>query len=423
MTSRRRLALVLGIGTIAIAIVSAVLWWNERTLQTVEQMLQKGDAAGALAAVEKYLERSPGHSEAVALRARALVAVGRVEEARVLFEQAGAAGPEDLRAWSTAMLHQGDWEHALPVLERLLQVDSQNPETLEAIAVCQYELGRYQEAIATATRLASLAGHEARGEFQIASIYRASGHATLANQHFAKVLQHSPDASGLDMAQADFFLAYAESLLGAGDARKALEMLDRSSQLAANPLVLLRQADAWQAIGKLDSAQQALEQIAKQAPMNRIVREHLAEIALQQKDPKRALSWLKPLLEGDEMSLNLAYLLQRTYTDLGEESLAEQWQEKTATLRREAKQSAALQSEAQKDPQSPRAKLIVAYQSAAARNWQLAGQQLAALLRQTPEAFEEPFVQQLAGAIRERGKLPPIEQLPKKARTGEPQWR
>ena len=412
-TPRKWIAIALSMGAIALGVALGVLWWNERSLRDIEEHLAKGDAATALSIVDHYLASHSGDSQALALRARALVALGRAPEAASIFDQVGAAGAADLRAWSTALLQLGDWSHALPILERLAQVEPANAETLEAIVACNFELGRQQEAARAATRLAELPGYEAAGQLQLASMYRAWGHATIATQHFQKVLQYRSDATGLDMTPASFFLAYGESLLSSGDARRALEMLDRSAQLNANQTVSLRQGAAWQLIGNYEKAQEILERLAQQYPDNREAHERLAEIALQRNDPTASLRWLQQLLDRDWITANTAYLFRRAYTSLGEESQAQQWQEKEAALRRTERQLAALQTEVLQDPHSPRSRLIAAYQSAASGNWKSAAQSLATLLRQAPDSYAEPFVQQLAEAIRERGKLPPLESIPR----------
>jgi tetratricopeptide (TPR) repeat protein len=391
-----------------------MVWWKGLHVHQIEEQLAAGNAAEALAAAENYLANHPEHSEVHALRARALVALGRVEEARQLFEQVGAAQPVDLRAWSHALLTLGEWQQALPILARLDQMDPTNHETLEAITVCQYELGRHGEAIASAQRLAELPGHEAAGHLQLASIYRSAGQATLANQHFETVLQYHPDARGLDIDPAEFFLAYGECSLLSGDARRALELIERSHQLKPSSRALLGQGEAWQAIGNVDRARQVLNQIAQHDPERDLARERLAEIALHQNDPTSALQNLQSVQERGAITANSAYLLQRAYTALGEESLAEQWQARTAALRHVDRQLAALRREVRPNPDSPRARLVTAYQSAVNRDWTTAGRSLAALLRQAPDAYAEPFVQQLAEAIRQRGELPPLETMPDK---------
>lgn len=417
MTTRRSwTTIILAVAASVVGIAFALVWWNELPLQRIEQRLAQGDAAGALSAADDFLAGHSGHSQALALRARALVALGRAPEAVNVFEQVGAAGEDDLRAWSTAWLQLGEWSRALSILERLLQIDPARPETLEAAAICQFELGRQQDAAATAKRLAELPGYEAVGQFQLASMYRAWRHATIANEHFRQVLVHRADATGLEVAPAEFFLAYGESLLQSGDARRALEMLERSAALKSNQTVLFRKGEALLLIGDYEKARAVLERLLVQNPDHLDAHERLAEVALQENEPATSLRHLQPLLDRERITSRTAFLLRRAYTSLGDESLAEQWQTKEAALRRTERKLAALHNELRNDPQSPRARLIASYQSGANGNWTSAAQSLAALLRQAPDAYAEVFVQQLAEAIRQRGKLPSLEAFPS------PEW-
>lgn len=406
------IAILFLIAAMVSGIAFALVWWSEQPLRDIEERLAKGDAAGSLAIADTYLATHSGHSHARALRARALVALGRVAEAISVFEQVGAASPADLRAWSTALLQTGQWSGALPVLERLLQIESNNPETLEAITVCQFELGRQPEAVASAKKLASVPGYEAVGELQLALMYRDWGHATIANGHFQKVLEHRPDATGLEMAPADLFYVFGDSLLQSGDARRAIDMLARSGKQHAAKPVLFKQAEAWQLVGNYEKARQLLEAFTQENPDNLKAQERLAELALQQNDPAAAMRYLQRLMNQPSLTSQTAFLLRRAYTSLGEDLLAEEWEVKQAVLRRKERQMTALQEELRKDPQSARSRLIVAYQSADAENWEAAARSLAILLRQSPDWYANDFVQQLTDAIQQRGQLPPIESLP-----------
>jgi tetratricopeptide (TPR) repeat protein len=188
-------------------------------------------------------------------------------------------------------------------------------------------------------------------------------------------------------------------------------MLERSGKLSSNPIVLLRQAQACQLMGDYEKAREILEPLVQRNPDNLEAQERLAEVALQQKDATTALRCLQHLLQRGSLTSRAAYLFRRAHTLCGNETQADEWQAKEVSLRRKERQLATLQSQLQADPQSPRARLIASYQSATFGDWESAAQNLAALLRQSPEYYAESFVQQLAEAIRQRGPLPPIESL------------
>jgi len=397
---------------LAAAAVLAIIFWQERGLRGIEKRLQAGDVAGALTLVDEFLTAHPGHGRATTLRARVLLAAGRAEEAVPLFEQAGAAEPDDLRAWSAALLYLDQPEQALPILERLLQFEPDNPETLEIITLCRADLRRYTAALESGERLARLPGHAAAGHLHLAGIYRDWGYPSLACEHFAQVLEHRADATGLSKPPAEILLEYGESLLAAGNARRALEQLELSGQLKPSPEVKLRQAEAYQTLGEHAHAQALLKPLVGQDAHQREVRERLAESSLQVQDASAAVAWLEPSIERRDVSPHGAFLLQRAYTALGQEDLAQQWQEKTAKLRARERRLTAMRRAAQADPRSPRARLLAAYEAAVNGDWKGAGQILASMLRQFPDTYREDFVQQLVEAVRQSGELPPLEALP-----------
>jgi tetratricopeptide (TPR) repeat protein len=92
------------------------------------------------------------------------------------------------------------------------------------------------------------------------------GLSLLANEHFAQVLQHRPEATDLRLPPADFFLAHGTTLLAAGDARQALEAFERSAAIAPSPDALLLQAEAWQTRGDGAKAEDLRQQLAQQYP-------------------------------------------------------------------------------------------------------------------------------------------------------------
>jgi len=58
---------------VTIGIAVAFTWWQDRGLKVFEDRLEAEDAAGALAAVDRFLDQHPNHSRAIRLRARSPV--------------------------------------------------------------------------------------------------------------------------------------------------------------------------------------------------------------------------------------------------------------------------------------------------------------------------------------------------------------
>jgi putative thioredoxin len=108
-----------------------------------EQVLHDGDAERALSIFDQIVEMAPEHPAVVAGRARALVALGRGDEAQAMLDglpEAAAKAPEVERARAALTLAQ----EAQPVddLSALAQRAAANPEDMDA----RYELAGGQMA-------------------------------------------------------------------------------------------------------------------------------------------------------------------------------------------------------------------------------------------------------------------------------------
>jgi putative thioredoxin len=105
----------------------------EPLIAMAEQLLDEGDAERALAAIDQIGEMVPGHPAVAAVRARALLALGRTGEAEIALSDLPddvAATPEVERARAALKLAQ----QAVPVedLSGLAAQAAANPENMDA---------------------------------------------------------------------------------------------------------------------------------------------------------------------------------------------------------------------------------------------------------------------------------------------------
>jgi len=306
----------------------------------------------------------------------------------------------------------GQWDRALPVLARITEFDPTDGEILEQMTVCHFELGHRQSALNTGHRLSTLPGFEPVGYLQLASMYTEWESPLNAIRYYKKVLQYRPDASDLSMPAVDFFLAYADAMLAAGNTRQAIDILKRSEHIQPTNQATRRLGEASRAIGNMEQAKEYFEALIGEDGEGRIARQRLAEMALGEEDAAEAVELLSPLVEQDRLTAEAAFLLVRAYTLLGDDPQAIKWQSETTALRLENRKLRVLEAEIGDRPSTPRGITIAAYLSAHRQDWKTAGQLLASLLRQMPEAYEVPFVQQLVDAVRNRSTLPDIDSLP-----------
>jgi tetratricopeptide (TPR) repeat protein len=409
---KRTLAFWIGrfvfVGIAAGVIVFGVVWWHDRPLVEAEASLEKGDAKYAHYLLAKFLDRHPQHQRATALQARVQVALGNPEMAIALFEQAGGATVEDLSAWARALLMTEQWSLAIPLLERVVQTEPENANALYELTACRVRLGLFEQALESAQRFARLPGQEARGHMFVGAILRDLGKDAEAAAAYQTVLRYDPTAEKLQLPAADFFLQYGQTLLKLGKPEESLEPLKRGAAVRESPDVLLELGNAARQLQRLEDAKTAWKRAVVLDERHALAREALAGAALQQGQPQQALEWLSPLAEKDS-TLESAFLRQRAYTLLGKDKEALQWQETASKLRKKQEFSAEIEHLLLDSPQAFWTRVVRAHRFAQQGNWRQAELLIETLIQEAPG---DPFVIELASAVRRRRDLPPLESLP-----------
>lgn len=323
-------------------IVAAAVWWRQRPLAEVERRLDEGNAERALEAANAYLAGHPGDGHALSLQARALVELGRWDEASQIFAQIGVQSREEIQAWATALVHRQRWNEAQPLLARLLELNPNNPLALRYVTTCRFQLGQAGAALDSAARLARIRGHEVEGCFLSGVIHRAQGDTHLAVENWAHIEALRPSAEGLPIGPAEFFLIYGEDLLLDSTPRAALIKLRKSQELEKSLAALLLIGKVLSMTGNEAEAAEAWTQALELDTSNQEARNGLAELALSRSDAADALRWLTPIAPSPNVSSTTAYLMERAHTLLGSEDELLHWQRRTAALRDSEKRQAAL---------------------------------------------------------------------------------
>ena len=135
----------------------------------------------------------------------------------------------------------------------------------------------------------------------------------------------------------------------------------------------------------------------------------LANMALAAGDARRAIELLTPLDQPKTLTSEIAFLLQRSYTRLKDDSAARLWQAKAETLRKEESIKDAADQILRDTPGSDWAAVIRAYKYADQGNWGEA-ESIMKSLGQT--SHSQPFIRDLSEAVKTRGKLPSLLDLP-----------
>jgi tetratricopeptide (TPR) repeat protein len=401
-----RLTLVLAITG---GIIWGIVWWRERPLREAEAALADNDAKYADFLLSEFLQSHPNHSGALALKARSLVKLGDSEQAGQIFDKIGTANAADTHAWAQALLMEQMWSAAVPLLNQVIRLEPRNADALHELTVAHSRLGQLDKALSNAQRMARLPGLEARGNVLVGTILGDMKNYAAAAEAFEAVLRHDPKAETLQITADQFFLQYGRILLELGKPDKALMPLRQSVAVreAGEAFALL--GDAALQIGEPAKAKSAWVKAIQVEPLNRQAREALADLALQQNDPKAALEWLKPLENYEPLESSTSYLFQRTYVALGDLATADRWKQQTDIIREQEKRRRVLDLLLVESPNSFWARFIRAHRFATNGNWGEAEMLADLLIKESPA---DPLVIELVDAIRRKATLPSLDRVP-----------
>lgn len=392
---------------------TTALWWRERPVREAEAALVRGEADRALNLIRPFLREQPRHQRALSLQARSLVRLGQPAEAIKFFEREGAADATEMHAWAQAYMMRGRWSQALSRLTYVLEREPKNADALYEITTCRVRLGLLDQALESARLLAAVPGQEGRGHVFLGAINNDLKNYREAADAYARALEHDPDAANLQVPRHDFFLEYGRTRHRTGEPHEALPLLGEAAESAPeNAEVQAALGDAYWQIGKPDPAVASWQAAVRLDAGAVEAREGLANAALQSGDAQAALRWIEPLSAAPDLRASTAYLFQRAYTILRDETAVAEWQHRTAQLRDKERVIAAAQNVLSDAPQSFWARVIRAQRFAEGGNLEQAEQMLAGLVREAPQ---EPFVRELAEAVRTGGRIPGLERLPLRA--------
>ena len=402
------LCLIVIATTVIGSVLWGMVWWEERPLRATANLLEQNDGTGALRSVDRFLRDHPDHSQGIALKARALVQLGRSSEAIRLFEKVGAASTDDMRAYTKACLMLEQWVQASPVLEYLLRLDPDDADLLHEVAACRAKLGEVEGAVDAASRFASIAGNEARGYLLVGILERDRGNLRKACDAWARVFQVNPDAIDLQISADGFHLEYGKALLKLGEPAAAMDRLKQSIAIKPSSTAISLLGKAFSQLGKEEDAEQEWRKALELDPSNETARQGLAELAMKKSDFQGAMDWLQPLAGSPELSSATAFLLQRVSSLLGDTESASAWQARVEQIRKLEELHGTVDQVLNDSPDSMWGQVLQAYRLAEQGNWD----QAELLLKPFLEDPAHPFISALGAAVQARSALPQLSGLP-----------
>jgi tetratricopeptide (TPR) repeat protein len=405
---RLRWLLAAGALVAAVSTTWAVLAYEERPLANAAREFQSGKPARALAWANYYLEGRPDDSRAQMWKARALVELNRPVEALAIFERANAATFDEVHAWAKAYLLNQQWTRALPILTWAATLRPDDADVLHELSTCRIRMGLLEEATEAATRLTRLPGQEARGWLLQATIHNDVGDHRKTIECYGKVLAMSPDATGLQLAPHEVFLQFGLALLNAGQPAEGQVLLRRSLALLPTTDAAAALGNALSLAGDSEGAKAAWRRAVELSPGNLSAREALAKAALQDRDFAAGKKWL--MVNGQVTARSSsAYLMHRLLTLEGDQAAADVWAKRAEEYRQRELRMTRMDELLLRSPRNYWSNVIRAYRFAQAGNWPQAADMLEAL---TADGTPDPFIGKLAEAVRVRGPLPSLDEVP-----------
>lgn len=400
---------------LAVGIIGGVLWgtiwWEERPLAEGERLLEQKESSRALSLAEQFLRDYPNHGRATALKARSLLQLGRVDEAARLFDQVGAASEEDMRDCAKVYLLQQRWLESLPVLEYLVLQHPHDPDLLHELSACRARLGRFDEAVESATTFAHVSGFEDRGFLLVGTIERERQNNINACDAWSRVVELNPEAKNLQIPAHEFFAEYGSALLDTGKPAEAAKYLQKSAAempIAATHATL---GQAYLQLGKEADAEREWELAIAEDNSHEPSRQGLAELAMRQSDFRKVIDLLEPLADAQSITMSSAFLLQRAYTMAEMTDKASQWKDRVAEIRKQDELQHSVDQVLIESAQTKWGQALRAYRFAERGNWGQAEILVSPLLNQ-PDVH--PFIESLGEAIRTRSALPDLSGIPLK---------
>ena len=196
---------------------------------------EMGDYAGAEQDARAGLESQPDHLSLLVVRGRALIKLGRLDEALEGANHALAIAPRDRwfrshRGW----IHEkrGDFDRAIEDYRSALEIDPDSSWTVARLGwVLGYELGRWEEAEPVLRRSIELDPDDATAWFRTAEAQHALGlpAAAAAARRYLELADHADASNHGKLARADAMLRARESGAAPGRSSRllpALSMVD-----------------------------------------------------------------------------------------------------------------------------------------------------------------------------------------------------
>ena len=171
---------------------------TENTLRSIADLLGTGHAVDAGRAAAALLRAAPGHTEAMRLRAIALLQLGRLDEARATLEAALALAPRSIELLcnlGSVALAAGDAEAAIAALDQAYAIAPEHPAVLLGLGNARRANGDLDGARETYTAATRAQPGHAGAWLNLAAVELALGQHVAAERDARHALTLAPGHS------------------------------------------------------------------------------------------------------------------------------------------------------------------------------------------------------------------------------------
>lgn len=405
-------------------------------VREARQKLAEKDYGYAVTVLNDYLISHPEDRMAMALKARAHAGLEEFDKCAEIYEEIeGVSDIFDMFAFAKSLTvlekYAEGYSNWMGVMAKItdgelddLPAEEKNALIAEALyfmAACQTELGKIDRAWETANDLKHVPGHEVIGHYLMGLVEVKRGNELTAIEEWNHVLELDPEISQLKIPP--YLFLYEMGILKVEQGKPEEGIRDLARSLELNGMRdLERYANSMEAIGsayeELGNNEEAkkswsrlveLEQRAGgQLKPSLVAREGLANLALIEKQPEKAVGFLVPLRDAGNVKSSTTYLMQRALAMMGKETEARQFQELTRELREKETKINTIREALKERPNSHWSAVLRAYDFAQEGNWGQAEK----LLGSVREYLNDDFSKRFLDAVKNRKPLPPLTDIP-----------
>jgi putative PEP-CTERM system TPR-repeat lipoprotein len=280
---------------------------TEADMQLISAHVSRADYPAALAAIQALERKQPDSAAADDLRGQVLMQMGKKAEARLSFESALKKYPLYTRSVASLArmdVDDGHPEKAKERLEAQVKLDPTNAGLHLGLALLAKQAGGDPRAEVAELESATRADpREPRARLALIELHFNVGDLDKALEAARGAVAAIPDNAAL-------YQALAKCLLRSGDSRQALTTFGKLVQLAPKePAGYLGQAELLLGLKDPVGANKALQQLLEFAPSNLEARRLTVSVAIQQKQPDKALAIAREM-QREFASIPAGYALE-----------------------------------------------------------------------------------------------------------------